>query len=118
MNRDEILLTIPGKPEYISTIRLTTSSIASKMGLDIDSIEDLRVAISEACNIVMGKQNIKIEYTIEESGLSIKVSSEDRIDYKNDQSMELGKQILNTLVDEVEFTDDYIMIKKYIGDRQ
>ena len=46
---DYIEMKIPAKPEYVGVVRLTISGIASRMGFTIDDIEDLKIAISEAC---------------------------------------------------------------------
>ncbi len=117
MNRDLIVLKVPGKPNYISTIRLTTSSIANKLDFDVESIEDIRVAISEACNIVMNGEEIQIEYVIGENSLSMRVIALDReIKYSCDESEKMGVQILSMLVDEVEFTENEIRFKKTVGE--
>lgn len=46
---DYIEMKIPAKPEYVGVIRLTSSAIAGRMGFSYDDIEDLKIAISEAC---------------------------------------------------------------------
>ncbi|MGG1679214.1 anti-sigma B factor RsbW [Neobacillus sp. NRS-1170] len=46
---DYIEMKIPAKPEYVGIIRLTTSGIASRMGYGYEEIEDVKIAISEAC---------------------------------------------------------------------
>ncbi len=43
----------PAKPEYLLSLRLVTSSITSRLGLDIEQIEDTKIAVSEACTMVM-----------------------------------------------------------------
>ncbi|WP_290459833.1 ATP-binding protein, partial [Romboutsia ilealis] len=40
---------ISANPDFVSIIRLTTSGIANKIGFSIDDIEDMKVAVSEAC---------------------------------------------------------------------
>ena len=45
-------LIIPGKPEYVTMIRLATASLASVNGFDVDQIEDIKVAVAEACKLV------------------------------------------------------------------
>lgn len=45
---DYIEMKVPGKPEFVGVIRLTISGIASRMGFSYDSIEDLKIAASEA----------------------------------------------------------------------
>lgn len=48
--KEEIVtLTLPDEPEFISLARLSASVIANRAGLSIDEIEDLKVALSEAC---------------------------------------------------------------------
>jgi serine/threonine-protein kinase RsbW len=46
---DYIEMKIPARPEYVGVIRLTSSGIAGRMGFSYDDIEDLKIAISEAC---------------------------------------------------------------------
>ena len=74
MNKDSILLNIPSKPDYIGLVRLASSSISNKCGLNIDEIEDIKVAIGEACTnsfILSGKDNINIEFQIENEKLEL-----------------------------------------------
>jgi serine/threonine-protein kinase RsbW len=46
---DVVELTIPAKAEYVGIVRLTTSGVANRMGYSYDDIEDIKVAVSEAC---------------------------------------------------------------------
>lgn len=46
---DVVELTIPAKSEYVGIVRLTTSGVANRMGYSYDDIEDIKVAVSEAC---------------------------------------------------------------------
>lgn len=46
---DYIEMKIPAKPEYVGVIRLTLSGIASRMGFSYEELDDLKIAISEAC---------------------------------------------------------------------
>ncbi len=43
-------LSIPPKPEFLRIVRLFVSGYASRLSITIDLIEDLKVAVSEACN--------------------------------------------------------------------
>src|SRR3989442_11748153 len=43
-------LKIPGRPEYVVVVRLTATAVAGRMGLSYDDIEDLKVAVGEACS--------------------------------------------------------------------
>lgn len=50
MNKPLIKLTIPAQAEYIDVVRFTLYGIASKAGFSFEDIEDMKVAVSEACN--------------------------------------------------------------------
>ena len=80
---DKINLTVSSKKEdiaeYMSVVRLTTSAIASKIGFDIEEIDDMKVSIGEACtNIIKHGLNEKcdsfnIEYDVHKDKLTISV---------------------------------------------
>ena len=46
---DVFQLTLPSSTEYIGVVRLLISGIAERMNFKIDDIEDIKIAISEAC---------------------------------------------------------------------
>jgi serine/threonine-protein kinase RsbW len=46
---DYIEMKIPAQPEYVGVVRLTVSGIANRMGYSYDEIEDIKIAVSEAC---------------------------------------------------------------------
>ncbi len=120
MNKDVIKLTIPRKPDYISLVRLTTSGIAYSMGLNVDDIEDIKVSIGEACvNSLMltDEEDISLVFEIDEEKLSIEVTNvseniPEDLDEKKER--ELGLLIIKSLMDEVAFNEDGIIMIKYI----
>lgn len=50
---DIVKFSVPGKPEYVGTVRLAISSVANCAGFDIEAVEDIKVAVSEACTNVV-----------------------------------------------------------------
>ncbi|RXZ84342.1 anti-sigma B factor RsbW [Paenibacillaceae bacterium] len=49
--RDELVtLQVPATAEYVDLVRVTLYGIAAKMGFAYEEIEDMKVAVSEACN--------------------------------------------------------------------
>ncbi len=62
---DLLKLSIPSKPEYVSMVRLAISSVANNAGFDIEAIEDIKVAISEACTNVVCHSEIEFNSTYE-----------------------------------------------------
>lgn len=136
--RDNFKLIVPGKPEYVGAVRLAISSLANNAGFDIEAIEDIKVAVSEACtNIVRhggveNSEQIDIEYEVAceicEDKLSISVKDEgagyDTGNYSEpelpaEEAGGLGIFIIRALMDEVEVESEigigtHIRMVKYI----
>jgi serine/threonine-protein kinase RsbW len=50
---DVVEVQIPADVVYVSTLRLTAASLAARCDLTIDDIEDLRLAVDEACALLL-----------------------------------------------------------------
>jgi serine/threonine-protein kinase RsbW len=50
---DVIEVRVPADVVYVSTLRLTAASLAARCDLTIDEIEDLRLAVDEACALLL-----------------------------------------------------------------
>lgn len=48
MSLDRITLTLPARGEYARTVRMTAAELASRMGMSLDDIDDVRIAVEEA----------------------------------------------------------------------
>ena len=84
-SNDVIHLTIPARAEYIDIVRLTLYGIATRMGYSYEEIEDMKVAVSEACNNSVlyayddnSQANVEICFEISEVKLSISVKDHGR----------------------------------------
>ncbi|MGA9466298.1 MAG: anti-sigma B factor RsbW [Exiguobacterium marinum] len=83
-NVEQTVMTFPAKPEYVGVVRLVVSGIANRMGYTYDEIEDIKIAVSEACGnavqhayeehqdgevkLSCGVYADRLEITIEDSG--------------------------------------------------
>ena len=120
MNRESVLLRIPSEASYISLVRLTASSVAHKCGMNIDEIEDIKMAIGEACINSLSltdKEEISIEFIIDEDELHIKVlDAKEEIpeDLEETRDRKLGILIMRSLMDRVIFSDTGVEMTKYI----
>jgi serine/threonine-protein kinase RsbW len=126
---DSIELSLPMKAEYVSVARLTASAVASRIGFDIDTIEDIKVSIAEVCNKLLKcgngqKLSYLIQFKLYDDLLEIVFNCEDK-SLKcsfDDQKDELGLFIINALMDNVQYcdTDGYLLsMSKYIeGNRE
>lgn len=121
MTNDKFHLDIPNKSDYISIARLTSSAICSNMKISIDEIEDIKVCVGEACNNIINNKEvlqIYIDFEMYKDKLLIKVRdvSEDTSENELEgYDKELGLLIINSLMDEVNFTNEGIEMFKYIG---
>lgn len=132
MTCETIKMEISSNPDYIGVIRLTTSGIANKVGFSIDDIEDIKVAVSEACTNALkhsGDKIFHIIFTILENGIEIEirdngkgynVDSIEKPDLLNPKENGLGLFIIKTLMDEVIIesennTGTIVRMTKYLG---
>lgn len=132
MTYETIKMEISANPEYVSIIRLTTSGIANKVGFCIDDIEDLKVAVSEACTNAIkhsSDDRFTIVYSMIENGLTIDIidngkgydrSSIKEVDIHDLKESGMGLFIIESLMDEVsvesqEGKGTSIKMTKYLG---
>ena len=114
---DKISFNIPGKPIYITMVRLAIGSIADTAGFDLDEIDDIKSAVGEACKEIAchGKEGTAAEYTvdcvIDNKSLEISVTDTSKKETLKDMSMkcrdcpnegDLGMFMIRSLMNEVE----------------
>ncbi|MSR88586.1 MAG: hypothetical protein EXS67_02915 [Candidatus Margulisbacteria bacterium] len=77
---NKVSITIPSSSEFVGVVRLALSGIATRMNFSVEEIEDIKIAISEACtNAVQHAYpqevgTIEITCLIHEDKLEIEVS--------------------------------------------
>ena len=85
MDCETIKMEIPANPDYVSILRLTTSGIANKLGFSMDDIEDMKVAVSEACsNAVKHSEDnkVSINFNLLNNGIQIEIIDNGNASYK------------------------------------
>ena len=132
MNFETIKMEIASNPQYVSVVRLTTSGIANKIGFCLEDIEDIKVAVSEACTNAIKHSldnRFSVEYTIFENGLTIQITDSGKgydVEAVSKPNLEepkesvLGLFIIQILMDEVYIKSDIdhgtiIKMTKYLG---
>jgi serine/threonine-protein kinase RsbW len=50
----DVIATVPARPEYMRILRAVVASVAARLDFTYDRIEDLRLAIDEACAQLLG----------------------------------------------------------------
>lgn len=64
---DKLTFVIPGKPEYITMVRLAVGSAADNAGFNVEQIEDIKNAVGEACKNICchGSEGWAEEFQVE-----------------------------------------------------
>src|SRR5688500_3599161 len=116
---------IPPSPEYVGVVRLALGSLARSSGMDEESIDDLRIAISEACtNAVVAAEEgedaepITVEWDMGESALAVSIAGVGGSDATRDVDTQgfstraaMSEALLKSLVDDYEVTDEGTCVK-------
>ncbi|MER7275030.1 ATP-binding protein [Dactylosporangium sp. NPDC000244] len=50
---DVVLLAVPASPAYLGVLRTATAGLAARLQFTLDEIEDLRIAVDEACAMLL-----------------------------------------------------------------
>ncbi len=118
---DLLKFSIPGKPKYVQMVRLAIASIAGQVGFDVEKVEDMTVAVSEACKLVTchGQEKFSENYDVivEIDGESISITVSDfssghNIEKEFRQCMKcpeegnLARFVIESLMDSVETTEN------------
>jgi len=115
-----VTLTIPCAAEYVGTARLTILGVASRMGFSYDQVEDIRLAVGEACTNAIARSEgmashaptITIRSHVEPTQLVVEIedtvanadgdaADKDKTAGDEMNSAELGALLMEILVDEV-----------------
>lgn len=73
--RDVVVLRLPAAGAYLSVLRTATAGLASRLDFTIDDIEDLRIAVDEACAMLLTQAvpGADLECTFELTASAIRV---------------------------------------------
>jgi serine/threonine-protein kinase RsbW len=125
------VMRIPARPEWVRVVRLATAGVAARLGFSYDEVEDLKLAVAEACNNAIlhgnggriaapqsgGAPLVTVIWTILPDRLRISVSDQGRLpapglalpepstqDAGEEELREggMGLLLIQTLMDEVE----------------
>jgi len=105
-NTDLIRLSFPVNPAYVSSARLTVGSIANRIRFDIDEIEDIKTAVSEACTYIIKRSssfdgsNFEICFIPGAGEMSVEIMAQDDSDKDWADTEEMSLMMIKALVDE------------------
>jgi serine/threonine-protein kinase RsbW len=69
---------MPAASAYLSVLRTATASLASRLDFNLDDIEDLRIAVDEACALLLphatAGADLECVFDLSDDGLTVSVS--------------------------------------------
>jgi serine/threonine-protein kinase RsbW len=78
MSGDIVVLTIPAAGAYLSVLRTATAGLAARLDFTLDQIEDLRIAVDEACGMLLpgatAGTELRCEFTLDADRIGVEVS--------------------------------------------
>lgn len=128
-------LRIPSRPEWVALARLAAATVANRLSFSIEEIEDVKLAVAEACTAVIGHEGHGefIDLTCEALSDSLRVRVRDsgrhgtgaaeapKITFDEARIAGLGIFLIRTLMDEVVYDagtqtgTDLLMVKRLGG---
>jgi serine/threonine-protein kinase RsbW len=112
---ERVEVTIPKRPEFVSVARLTAAAVAGRQGFAFDEIEDLKIAVSEACSaMIRGATDpadpLSLRFVLRGDALEISVETREAepavVESMGDDAPmdegQLGMFVLRCLADEVD----------------
>ncbi|HEY1429900.1 MAG TPA: ATP-binding protein [Candidatus Tumulicola sp.] len=132
---DIVELRIPCRPEWVALARLAVAAVANRLRFSIEEIEDIKLAVTEACTAVIQHENhgetIEIACETDPGALRLRVHDAGRhtqgapksgpIDFDEARVAGLGVFLIRTLMDEVTYEvhpesgTDLHMVKRLSG---
>jgi serine/threonine-protein kinase RsbW len=77
--QDQVTIHMPAEGAYLSVLRTATAGLAARLDFTLDEIEDLRIAVDEACGMLLGQAapgaTLECDFTLGPDRISIAVSA-------------------------------------------
>ncbi|WBB98094.1 MULTISPECIES: ATP-binding protein [unclassified Solwaraspora] len=75
---DVVLLTVPADGGYLSVLRTATAGLAARLHFALDEIEDLRIAVDEACAMLLAvaarNADLQCRFSVTDDALTVEVA--------------------------------------------
>jgi serine/threonine-protein kinase RsbW len=78
LDDDVVLLTVPADGGYLSVLRTATAGLAARLHFALDEIEDLRIAVDEACAMLLAVADrgadLECRFSVTDDALTVEVT--------------------------------------------
>ena len=104
MNHPDVELRLPAERAYVAVLRMTTAGLAARLDFTLDDIEDLRMAVGEACALVLEHADpggdLRANFDLSDGSIRVAVSADTSTDDDPDEDS-FGWQVLTALTSDV-----------------
>ena len=107
--RDVVSIRLPAASAYLSVLRTATAGLAARLDFTLDEIEDLRIAVDEACAMLLSEAvpgtdlTAEFELTGQEMQVRVEVATVGSSAPKRD---DFAWMVLTALADDVDAVTD------------
>ena len=78
--QDRVMVRLPAEGAYLSVLRTATAGLAARLDFTLDEIEDLRIAVDEACAMLLSQARpggtLECVFSLDRDMMTISVSAE------------------------------------------
>ena len=75
---DVVTIKLPAAGAYLSVLRTATAGLAARLDFTLDEIEDLRIAVDEACAMLLSQaipgSDLECGFTLGQDAMTVRVS--------------------------------------------
>lgn len=106
----DVVIQIPADPTFVRVVRLATSGAGTLAGFDVDTIDDIRIAVDEMCATLIeladSHHTIALTMRIQSDSLTITGETETGVDPGgiDAERHALGRMILDAICDHHELS--------------
>jgi serine/threonine-protein kinase RsbW len=107
---EAVLIRVPPDAGYLAIVRSASAHIATKLGCTLSEVADLRLAVDEACNLLLrhtvrdwradGTGDLECRFVLDGSGLRVVLDIQ-VLDAERPEDDGFGWTILSALVDDI-----------------
>jgi len=108
---DRVVLSVPARSEFARTVRLAAAELAASAGMNIDDVDDVKLAVEEAFVLASaraGVAQVTVTFTLAEGSLELVVGpvpSPSAAEDDSEPGQRYARFILESVCDEYELIE-------------
>jgi serine/threonine-protein kinase RsbW len=103
---DVVVLAVPAAGAYLGVLRTATAGLAARLQFTLDEIEDLRIAVDEACAMLLPiatpEAELSCRFTVTDDALMVETSVPTTSTGPKLPAQSFSWQVLSALADDVD----------------